>query len=63
MGNIDMLVLLHEQLTEYSDKLKIVETELIKKYKAKEDYQNELTEASGFKALQKETLKMMEAYR
>ena len=62
-NNIDMLVLLHEQLIEYSDKLKIVEKELIRKYKAKEDYQKELNEAQGLKALQKETVLMMGQYR
>ena len=62
-NNIDMLVLLHEQLTEYSNKLKIVEKEIVRKYKAKEDYQKELNEAQGFKALQKETVLMMGKYQ
>lgn len=62
-NNIDMLVLLHEQLTEYSDELRVVEKELIRKYKAKEDYQKELHEAQGLKALQKETVLMMDQYR
>ena len=58
-----MLVLLHEQLTEYSDKLRVVEKELIRKYKAKLDYKKELNEAQGLKALQKETVLMMGEYR
>lgn len=62
-NNIDMLVLLHEQLTEYSDKLKITEKEIIRKYKAKEDYQEELIKAQGLKALQKQTVLMMGEYQ
>lgn len=61
--NIDMLVLLHEQLNEYSAKLRVVEKELIRKYKAKEDYQKELTEAQGLKALQEQTGLMMGEYK
>ena len=59
----DMLVLLHEQLTEYSEQLKSIEKELIRKYKLGEDFQKELTEANGLKMLQKETVKMMGSYR
>lgn len=58
----DMLVLLHEQLKEYTDRFKVVEKELVRKYKAEEDYQKELNEAQGLKALQKATVLMMGEY-
>jgi hypothetical protein len=58
-----MLKLLHEQLLDYSDQLKEVEKEIIRKYKANEDYQDELVKANGLKMLQKETIKMMGEYR
>ena len=57
-----MLVLLHEQLKDYSDQLKIVEKVIIRKYKVKENYQDELTKAQGLKLLQAETANMMAAY-
>lgn len=57
-----MLVLLHEQLTDYSNQLRVVEKAMIRKYKLGEDYQKELTDAQCLKALQKETVKMMAIY-
>ena len=61
--NKGMIELLHEQLIDYSDQLKIVEKEMVRKYKANEDFQAELTEANGLKMLQKETVKMMGEYK
>lgn len=61
-NNIDMLVLLHDQLREYSNKLRVIEKELVRKYKAKEDYQEELNKAQELKALQKATVLMMGEY-
>ena len=58
----DMLVLLHEQLNDYSDQLKIVEKEIVRKYKAGENYQEDVAKANGMKMLQKETVKMMASY-
>ena len=54
-----MIELLKEQLEEYSSKLKIVEKEIIRKYKAGEDYSKEVAEANGLKILQQEVVKMM----
>ena len=55
----DLAVLLHDQLLEYSGKLKIVEKEMIRKYKSGENYQKELDAANGLKEMQKATLSMM----
>ena len=57
-----MIELLKEQLEEYSSKLKIVEKEIIRKYKAGEDYSKEVIEANGLKTLQQEVVKMMAKY-
>ena len=62
MSNIDMLVLIHEQLNVYTAKLRKVEKEMIRKYKAGEDYQEELTKAQGLKMLQAQTANMMATY-
>ena len=51
--------MIHEQLLEYSEQLKELEKEIIRKYKAGEDYSADVTKASGLKMMQKECVLMM----
>ena len=55
----EMLKMLHTQLLEYSKELKEVEKEIIRKYRAKEDYSEDVRKATGLKLLQQECVKMM----
>ncbi len=55
----EMLKMIHEQLLEYSEQLKELEKEIIRKYKAGEDYSSDVTKASGLKMMQDECVKMM----
>ena len=54
-----MLQILHEQLLEYSSQLKDIKAEIIRKYKAGENYSADVSKASGIKMMQEECLKMM----
>ena len=54
-----MQELIHEQFLEYSKQLKVLEKEIIRKYKAGEDYSSDVTKASGIKLMQAEAVKMM----
>jgi len=58
----EMVNMLKELLTEYSEKLKVVEKEIVRKYKSGEDFKKELTDAKELKALQQETVIMMKQY-
>ena len=51
--------MIHEQFLEYSDQLKELEKEIIRKYKAGEDYSADVTKASGLKVMKEETVRMM----
>lgn len=55
----EMLKMLHAQLLEYSKELKEVEKEIVRKYRAKEDYSEDVRKATGLKLLQQECVKMM----
>jgi phosphopantetheine adenylyltransferase len=59
---MSMIILLKEQLDEYSEQLKAVEKIIVRKYKAGEDFKKELQEANGLKALQEQTVLMMARY-
>lgn len=58
----EMLKMIHEQLLEYSEKLKVVEKEIVRKYRAGEDYKEDASRANGLKMMQKEALKMMKQH-
>ncbi len=51
--------IIHEQFLEYSESLKELEKEIIRKYKAGEDYSADVTRASGLKMLKEECVRMM----
>jgi len=55
----ELLKMIHEQFLEYSEQLKEVEKEIIRKYKAGKDYSADVTKASGLKMMQEEALRMM----
>ena len=54
-----ILELIHEQLLEYTEQLKVVEAEIIRKYKSGEDYSADVRKATGLKMMQEECVKMM----
>ena len=60
---MSLLEIKHEQFLEYDSELKTLETEIIRKYKAKEDYSKEVTKASGLKMLKEECVRMMASQR
>ncbi len=51
--------MIHEQFLEYSEQLKVLEKEIIRKYKAGEDYAADVTKASGLKVMKEEAVRMM----
>ncbi len=51
--------IVHEQFLEYSETLKQLEKEIIRKHKAGEDYSADVTRAVGLKMLKEECVKMM----
>lgn len=51
--------IIHEQFLEYSETLKELEKEIIRKYKAGEDYSADVTRAAGLKMLKEECVRMM----
>ena len=55
----ELLKIIHKQFLEYSQQLKKVEKEIIKKYKAGEDYSADVTKANGLKIMKEEALRMM----
>ena len=55
----EMQKIIHEQFLEYGETLKIVEREIIRKYKANEDYSVDVKRSVGLKALKEECVKMM----
>jgi len=55
----DLQMIIHEQFMEYSEKLREVEKEIIRKHKAGEDYTAEGLRAIGLKAIKEECIKMM----
>jgi hypothetical protein len=57
-----MQKLIHEQLLEYTEQLKVLEKEMFHKYKAGEDYSDDVAKASGLKLMQKEAVLMMTQY-
>lgn len=57
MSNMNELI--HEQFLDYSKQLQELEKEMVRKYKAGEDYSSDLTKASGLKRLKEECVKML----
>lgn len=57
MSNLQAMI--HEQFLEYSEQLKELEKEIIRKYKAGEDYSADVTKASGLKMMKEEAVRMM----
>ena len=51
--------IIHEQFLEYDKELKELEKEIIRKYKAGEDYSADVTKASGLKMMKEECVRMM----
>jgi len=51
--------MIHEQFLEYSEQLEKLEKEIIRKYKAGEDYSADVTKASGLKVMKEEAVRMM----
>jgi hypothetical protein len=51
--------IIHEQFLEYSETLVELEKEIIRKYKAGEDYSADVTRACGIKMLKEECIRMM----
>ena len=51
--------MIHEQFLEYSEQLKVLEKEIIRKYKTGEDYSSDVTKASGLKVMKEEAVRMM----
>ena len=47
-----MKEMIHELLLEYTEQLKELEKEIIRQYKAGEDYSTNVTKASGLKLMQ-----------
>ena len=54
----EMQKIIHEQFLEYGETLKEVEKEIIRKYKAGEDYSADVTRAVGLKMLKEECVRM-----
>jgi len=55
----ELLKMIHKQFLEYSEQLKEVEKEIVRKYRAGEDYSADVTKANGLKMMQEESLRMM----
>ena len=55
----DLQIVIHEQFVEYSNSLRELEKEIIRKHKAGEDYSADVTKAAGLKMLKEECVKMM----
>lgn len=51
--------IIHEQFLEYSETLEELEKEIIRKYKAGEDYSADVTRAAALKMLKEECVRMM----
>lgn len=51
--------LLQEQLLEYDEERKILEKEIIRKFKSGEDFSEDVKKAYGLKLMQEECVKMM----
>ena len=51
--------MIHEQFLEYSEQLKEVEKEILRKVRSNEDYSDDVTKAVGLKMMQEEAIKMM----
>jgi len=56
---IELQEMIHEQFLGYSKELKELEKEIIRKYKAGEDYSGDVTKASGIKMMKEECVIMM----
>lgn len=57
MGTLSILI--HEQFLEYDLELKELEKEIIRKYKAGEDYEQDVMKASGLKLMKEECVRML----
>jgi hypothetical protein len=51
--------MIHEQFIEYSDDLKVLEKKIIRKFKAGEDYSEDVTKAAGLKVMKDGAVRMM----
>jgi len=56
---IELQKIIHEQFIEYSEQLKEIEKEIIKKYKTGEDYSADIIKASGLKIMKEEAARMI----
>ena len=54
-----LIEMIHEQFLEYSEQLKELEKEIIRKYKAGEDYSADVTKARELKIMKEEAARMM----
>ena len=55
----ELLKMIHEQFLEYDNELKELEKEIIRKYKAGEDYSADVTKANGLKMMKEECVLMI----
>ena len=55
----EMQKIIYEQFLEYGETLEELEKEIIRKYKACEDYSADVTRAVGLKMLKEECVRMM----
>ena len=51
--------MIHEQFIEYNEKLKVLEIEIVRKYKAGESYSSDVKRANGLKMMKEEAVRMM----
>ena len=51
--------MIHEQLLDYSQQLKDLEKEILRKVRAGEDYSSDVSKASGLKLMQEGCVRMM----
>lgn len=56
---MSLLAIIHEQFLEYSDALKELEKEIIRKQKAGEDYSSDVDRANSLKILKEQCIEMM----
>ena len=56
---MSLQIMIHKQFLQYSEELKTLEKEIIRKYKAGEDYSEDVTKASGLKIMKQECASLM----
>lgn len=55
----ELLKMIHEQFLDYDKELKELEKEIVRKYKAGEDYADDVIKANGLKMMKEECVRMM----